>query len=1057
MATRLLAFVAAAAMLFVMMPMSLAAPAIQLIRANEFVRFHEFPAPTTQGSERFGKDTISLMPSNAQFADTSTSSFVTSADGWSKNDSPNGVGGTLNMNDFFGWVADDDNLMPLKDTIFSHFPNTHSSADPYVLAMAANHGVQGASLSFSQTLPEFWADGFFEVSVDFYAVNTDSAIYLASNSNNVFENETHSVMVAQATDWDGEESTKDGSGLTMGKYQSTWQTAKFLIKTDARESVSFTLNLHLGLQDRIGSGFVLYDNIQVTAYSESNFGIWETAQRAFDARFIPFNSAITYVTNPAQEDVANNIIYDVQKYYAKKYYEGFHLTTMIDMRKADEVDENIAMRIGSAKTTNATPFTENFDSNKGASSTFEWLYRRESSQTLIRPFAPLRDIAGELGLEQHAVVFDNNKPDNQGVMLLAANEGNAGVRMRDSFVLDRGNIYAINFYALSHGNTFARLRDVRADDLSLPEHISPFQSSHISIGMEAGASARSRNGWAFNTIFVVADHLEDVEVKLEFWVGNEDSTIGYLLIDDLSIVRVSNKYFRAFGEGANTNTVLVHEGRGGSTGAVSNAQFNQYEGGLMFPAVATNWDVQVKNDDHSAIINGVVNTQDSHWEVNANKDTENGRAYGMATNPRAIGVHSNNNVYMMQNLWNDTYQKVSSQPFLLNLNTRNVVSFYASTQVTDLESNEINAWAILEINNREISRIELPKGNSPWRYYSFVVETSRWRAPNVTISFILGEPGKAGKGILFVDDINVGNTHPGRSNGVVNLADPVLMFDRNNNSIFFEPGCEDISARRFVDRRGIEVLQIVSDGPVNSTVSNTLIEELDGDTYYKYTVTMQMGFTTIGQNSRSENNDNFDSDYGIVFRLSNTESDGTADNEFTLRRDSSADSHLKDWRNDISRMQPDLDGFFEIVFFINARIPFDLALEIEFGNESMPVQSTVSIRKTELEVIDETVYETAMKDGQSSNVRLVTSATERDTTTRDPRNRPQLDWLIAPSIIMTLAIFVAIGGTILKRHRFKLHINKHSTSYARDDRGEFIKPKKSLKATKAVAESIVEK
>jgi hypothetical protein len=141
-------------------------------------------------------------------------------------------------------------------------------------------------------------------------------------------------------------------------------------------------------------------------------------------------------------------------------------------------------------------------------------------------------------------------------------------------------------------------------------------------------------------------------------------------------------------------------------------------------------------------------------------------------------------------------------------------------------------------------------------------------------------------------------------------------------------------------------------------------------------------------------------------------------------------------------------GEIKLTFLIKSGTPLDLSLEIEFGNEDALVVGALGIRGLELKEISDDMFD-ARSAEENDWTRVITTSTrepEKEEEEREPG--ANLDFLLIPSLITGAAVIFAVVGFTVRRIRFRRHIGRHHTSYARDDFETKI-PRKELKAPTA--------
>jgi len=1001
---------------------------------------YSFTAPV-QSTPPFSSQAMTVQ--NGDFSASTTEVFSSQyATGWTYT-GQNAITGTLNTRSFDDFTSA--NFKDSKNIPFLQVNPLSATANSNVLVLANSTATATASASYSQSLPAFYANGFFQVSVDFYAVGIDakpSSIYLTPGTD--FGESTRPIPAVALY-----QASSDNSSNT-----STWQTATFYVKTDLLESVNFTLSLNLGQRGGVaGSGVVYYDNINVTEYSAKVFEpLWDTAvvnQYAYQHSELPTGETASTAQKRSGQ---NTCLVDLTKPYSS--------TTPAD---------KIAVDPG-----NPTLYDESFTSAKDTK--FSPAGNGQTAGVQIRPYIATYDIAPTLNFQTVTQVYGTALPGDSGALLLSAVNARAGVRYKSpladksySFTFDAHAIYMINFYTLGASSAYFRLYDTRFGT-DLPDYITPYDSGYVTLGAAADSSAPSHNNWILNTIFVTGTALVDTNTyNFEFWVGNADAATGYLLVDDFSIVKVSQSYHDR--HSSDTNAMDLKLDSLQDSADINNAFFNA--GTIRsvtapYPLIASNWTVFAEGNavsDQTAfpsIIDGIVNTDTNHWNNNnvtiSNGGSVGGKAYGAAQNPGSITyrdqtgsslVNSNNNIFMMQNM-QPTSQRVASNSFSLAADSNNTISFYAAT--LGLTNTEV--WAVLEMNGHEVTRLRLLNPDlganlssdkiasaQPWRNYSISVQTSKFSGPSCTISFLLGDMSNKTTGCLFIDNIQIAQNLTSAADTSVDLSDPSKLYlkstgsttsDQGGDSLFFAPTTSGTATAHFDTSNNVLAIQTV--GASHAVVENSMTEPLTTDKWYKYTVTVSSAAVDIDQ-TYYDNDEK--PDWGLSLRLKGM----TGGYEYLQNAD------IESMPHDLKLIGGNYVNCFDFTFVIKPSSSFDMALSIEFGSDGQDVVGSIGIVATSLTEIDESTFN-AFKG--NDYVRMITDGTSESNSGTNDTKPININWLVVPTIIMSVAIIVAVGGTLIRRTRFKRHIGQAHTSYARDDKSPIQKTPTAKRARKVI-------
>jgi len=925
--------------------------------------------------------------SNASFNEPEIATHTSTITSWTEErGSAAAVASIINTRDFINFRYEN-NIH--NHPFMAHNPGNNNH-DDNILALANRLPNGTANVGFKSSPFNFHADGYFMVSVDFYAVRGTSAVYLMPTAP-LDDNIQTSIEIRQQS------FSRDG---VPAVNESMWTQATFFVRTDARQEMTFNLGLFLGTQTRATGGVVYYDNVQVSALSQGQF--YTDLGRVQND---PLRSQFMLEIDLRQHDELGNI---------------------------DEFtnSDNYALGITDFSSAFGAPFGSNMTHASTAS------------------------VHTILNFEEPESVHSRFGSNPRNVMLLSSIDGRASMVMDYSFTIGRNSLYMISFYTLHNGNANIRLHETREDNTYVPV----FDSGFISIQNTASTSSNFQNNWVLNTLFITGDPLFDKEVDIAFWMGTDTgTTTGWLLVDDFSIIRVSQDYFAINSESENTNVIRLFEPEP-PTG-IQNANFNVgavRSANQPFPLIAANWGLDSGNADLA--ISGIVNTEPAHWARNS----QNGN-YGNAIRPDSVraGQDPNNNVFMLQNLATN-HQTLTSSSFSLHRGTYNIISFDLARYTT----HSMVAYAIIQSSGTEIARIDLssttPILNPTWQTLSFGIRASEFTGHEVTISFILGEENNQSRAAtIFINQVRLRQenaiNNDNSIDGFADLSDPMSLTDVNGNSLFMQ------SNDYFDTDLTNDVLFIHSRGYTSGLITTTFAEELEAGSFYQYTVTARLN---ISGNRRLHNvgydDDNrpylitepSDVDYGINMFIQDF--DGGF---FNMKP------------GDMSVM-PSIDhtGFVTFTFFIRTESSASLNLVVEFGTviDGLPwreVNGVVEIREISLRQIEEiewnnarTTHRERINNDEASNYSIVTeSAFIAPPEIGDNDGGVDFNLLYIPLIIMAVAIIFAVAAFLLRRTKFNRHIGKKHTSYKNDDLGvrgaDEVKAKKvkptNIKATPA--------
>jgi len=708
------------------------------------------------------------------------------------------------------------------------------------------------------------------------------------------------------------------------------------------------------------------------------------------------SAGVIYFQNPSVDLVSHEVLVQTQNRYnnpSQSEFRSRHLVKTIDM--VDHVKDNKKVVELSAPQFESTT--------------------KDIFDTFAMPSVSSSSIPTLLNFDDVNYLHLPKKSGADNIMLLKANNAHASIKLKEPFLIRRHQIYMINFYSLTSNGQSSTIRIRDGED---------FDSGHRSLSI---LGRDTLNMWALNTFFITGENFYDTEVDIEFWIGSEDSdAYDYVLIDGSSfqITRVSHEYWETHGQGLTEANLNVGEEESPTT--IANASFNKgtiRNVDTPYPLKAKDWGHTFKPADEDIILSGIINGEAEHWGHYA----RNGGYGGASALPWIInGNSSNNNVFMMQNR-GEAAQSLSSSPITLNSGVINIIEF--DVMLAQIPSSNFNFWVSAHVKGREVATLNLSTiRKQGWDTYYIAVKESEVSSRELTLTFNMGGrlDGRdltCNASVVYIDNINMLQTDQmndvPRTAVSTDLTDPRKFFSATNATAMAFPN---------------DLWLYSGSSTVAGTVVNTLTETLEGGNYYEYRVRLRIGFNMQGfhlcrpgnveSNDPNDFNDSYctninDHDWGINFTL-----DGFDGGFYNLNY------------SQIMEMEGLLNNYVELVFYIRPDSVQELALRVTFGDEYVAVLGEVFIREFSLRKIEEEEFQAFRADyADASHVAFITQSHHSSDESGTPREKTPVQWwILVPSLIMGVTIIFTLVMFFLRRFKFRLHIDKHHTSYASDDR-----------------------
>lgn len=934
------------------------------------------------------------------------------------------------------------NLGSLSDASFKD----DSRPDPYVLMIqseidASSYGYKNSSaISLS-------ANSYFKVSVDVKTLtgNNGASIYLSGvTPESEINNNAYSFInvVSKTYTYDSDP-------------YSGWDTFNFWVETSTTSSSSMTLELWLGSKDnkQTSKGSVFFDSISIVEIGHSDF-----------------YNYLNNVYDPANTDMAkHNRIIQLED-------DSLLLDTAIN--NSDFEQGLVGWKINE--------FGDSLDVLHGVGN-----INSGSETRAILGLDSTDAIPGNTGTynNQKAMYISNLEPSYISYITTTDN----------SITVKQFSFYRIGIWAkagkLDGGNAWARLTEIVQDDDLEPER-TPLSTTISDINSSTGVA--NRNGYQEYVFYVKGSPFKNIEMSLEFGLGSKDSLVsGYVIFDDITIEQISGATYATINNGNELNFNTSSE-----TNDILNGMFNSADSKTIqtiYPLSASNWSNNQTNSN-----SGIISLNSAHWAEHA---TLPGYGYGTVTYPGTItsyyGTESNpaktqNNVLMMRNT-EETALQFSSADFSVtssssSSNSYTAVELYMQTQYitegVDIEIITKDGFALCAI-------YDIPTNNKWTKYTLMIKNTSKDFTANLSITI-------NGTGYAFIDYINLSRTDGTMLNDKHNsytspqiLNDALFTQFENSSDTNIATSNLDVDSFSYFGRKiseglytsktfsaedkagvmagvvnlssvGISqrengnpyALMIQNNFPTHFSFTSNTTYSLEAGTYYKFSLWLYTDSIIAGEPVPNEEEE-VEGDFGVYISISGIEQQfkGVKNKEIT---DEGYNADNNGWEN--------------YVFYVKVQSAFQATLTLSLGNEYFPTQGYALFDDITLTSTNESTYNSfivdpdadeediTFKTTDSNGANLMFGATvsttpdEGDGTGTDDgntdgnQNSPNgSEWyIIVPSILIVVAIIIALVGYVLRRMKWKAPVKKKkAASYNRKGTLEEELIRKELAAVRA--------
>jgi hypothetical protein len=1022
-----------------------------------------FPShtPVSQDVNPFSTSSIEISNANLKNVINSSSFNGPEISGWTSNfeSTESVVAGAMDVSRFKDFKVLTENNIPDRLTYFKNAPTNGLGNDNNVFVIGSRYGAPTAA-AYEYNEMEFAANSYYIASVRFYAVDAEGSFTLVPETESDLDDKyVPTIKLEQLTYPAG--NVIDDNGISIPYYtsdgaiyvdetKSYWRTAYFYIKTDAIFSQKFTLNFSLGIRNKfetVKSGGVIYfQQPKIDRVGKAWF-------------YDELNSARKI----------NGIIDDTRDTFPEKYTEFVDLTKLVENNKrtygrsiTNETDDMTAPEIAELSKFSFSPNIADPDFLLPAGTEPQGVFARANE--------PISNVPDLLNFETVSTVhlYDGSEDDRR-VKLLSAASGWSALKMDGGFLVRRHQLYLITFYSYTAGGSAFKLRmyDKRYDDPNVL-HTGMFDKS---AGLGAPAEdTKSTNGWVYNTVIVYGDSAGDLDINIEFMIGSKTDNVSspdYVVIDEFNIERISGPYYNKIHEKNSGLVYAIYDKR--DTSPLKNADFDY---GIPvsidkpYPLRPDEWEIKTTGTK-DMVLTGIINTDPTHFALYAHN--ENGTSnYGLPLNDiEPLNGKADNNVLMMQNLC-ETSQSFSTSPMPLGAGSSNVISFWMLRQYKKqlgfnfYVSVSIEGQPSIKPKTVNLSLAPVPSASenlvsTGWEEIKIVINEPTTSSRNAVLTFNMGDENeKCPASAAFIDKI----TMKVESQQITSGAN-VFDFTDIRQSYRTDDGAEVMApSANSGDDLIIENLH-----PMGKTVSayNSLSHTLTSGTTYEYTIAIkilngqahfrrpavqetlhinnagQMDSLTTDTPNEADYKKNYG--YGVNVTINNLGGISNLVDQNTENLDKCI-ALADTWSNDG-------DGYYKLKFFIRPAETGAATIKVTFGNDYFDYTGKVRIKEISLnESVSEDDYEKAKglyDKAQSENSKrmshmsflgdaIITDEGGSGDGSGKSSGSPFEWYYIVPTAITAIAVLFALIAFLVRRFRFRLHIDKPYTSYATDDR-----------------------
>ena len=525
------------------------------------------------------------------------------------------------------------------------------------------------------------------------------------------------------------------------------------------------------------------------------------------------------------------------------------------------------------------------------------------------------------------------------------------------------------------------------------------------------------------TLYVEGNQLYNSSLKLQLCLGDSSNkTVGYAVVDDIKVEKVSQSEYSA------ASDKLSFAFTSSSDASIENGMFNNISSSdweLTYPLTPEKWTIEQESKNNGAA--GIINTYDAYFAEYA------GYNWCKFTNPAKIsGAPSSeevsNNVFMFANL-NSTYQSLSTANTLtLDAGKYYEISFdYVNTGAC-LTFELTNSDGILLYSDSNIST------SGSWGKYSVKIFAGE-STQKVTASIKYGTENNKVKGFAFVDNIEFGtSTEDAFAAGAVKADFSNFLLNLNiNNSVGSTLTTHPTFNGSLVSGTYGEGGVVVGNGNTSYTDQHGNPIDENQDLPNNVLVIKVNEKSTYSLTSKFSLSVEADKYYSLKFKLltNNLPDESTLptvdENNNTITYNYGVTVGLKGFEN--AKRLASNDGFTEYTILFKSSSAEDLSFVFSLVSDIEDLYSTAYLTDIVWAESDENTYEAAsIKDSYNKTLFTSTKSTEtEDSDSKDSESEDAVDnssnqndfnWLLIPTLIMAVAVVVAIVGAVIRKIKF---------------------------------------
>lgn len=524
------------------------------------------------------------------------------------------------------------------------------------------------------------------------------------------------------------------------------------------------------------------------------------------------------------------------------------------------------------------------------------------------------------------------------------------------------------------------------------------------------------NNYALTTIYVEGNPYRDVDITLSLGLGKTDSLAnGYVIFDDIKVYEISYSTYN----NASSNKLALYTSS--DTTTIKNGAFN-YSGStdsdVNYPIKARNWSI-------SNEVSGIININKAKYDENLSLGNYGPNAVypGPVSSYPNVDTNPNttvNNMLMLRNDEKNSYVTATSDSFTISESSSVSISVYAKVQ-SNLSNSASGATISLVSGNSVYARISNIRSTEWTKYTIYFKNTTTAIDAQVVLS--LGTKDNTTSGYAYFDNVLYSSSVEDSEIESRDTTKSVFTdlatnnFDSyvENGSNIYTPATMTVDKDSEATTAGVINTSTAPEMVVNANVptregsnGNLLMIKNNAPTAFTYKTNYTYTFNT-------------DTHYIVSVWIYTSSISGTEDK---CGVNISLSNVEKSFSNIVSKVSDGENVWTKYSFYVSNDQANSITstLSISLGNEDYPTQGFVFVDSITVETVEATDYNAIDEDDYT--IKTVAKVAESTDDSSDDDTTPATSninyWILASSLIIGLALIIAIVGMAMRHLKFRM-------------------------------------